>query len=240
MNRIILTTATCDNDYLDVLKVFLVSMAINTKQQYLICADLINGNEDIYNRLKKIYGNLKINHIEFPKADWRVRENLLPLMYKRLPRMYEMMNEGYGQILSIDCDSIIRGSIDGIWDSVEPDVIKILERIDKRKEKKKKFFTRFQAGVHIFGNSVSIREYYKAFMDELGDKWEFKVGQAAIYTVYLKFKDKIKLVQMPEAYNDSKFRNDSIIWHCKLSHFSETPFQNEFKKYLIEANKLYD
>jgi len=239
MKRILLTTATCDNYYLDVLKVFLVSMRLNSRCNETICADLINGTPDIYYRLKNIYENLTINHIAMPSVDWIVRENLLPLMYKRLPRMYETMNVGYDQIMTIDCDSIVRGPIDGIWDGVEPDTIKILERPSARKEKKKRFFTRFQAGIHIFGNSTNIRKYYKAFMDELGDRWEFKSGQAAIYTVYLKFKDKIRLVQMPEKYNDSTFKEDSIIWHCKFSHFAETPFQNEFKNYLTEANRLY-
>lgn len=233
--RIILTTATCDNYYLDIFKVFLFTMGVNGNAKEPIAADLINGNEEIYSRLKKIYNPLCINHIELSAKDWTVRENLLPLMRMRLPRMYNTMCENWDQILSIDCDSIVRSDIGGIWDGVVPDVIKIWDRGSK-----KQAFTRVQAGVHAFGNSEMIREYYRAFMEELGDKWEFRTGQATVYTVYLKFKEKIKLVQMPEKYNDSLFKRDSVIWHSKLSHFKETPFQDEFKKYLIEANKIYE
>jgi len=234
MKRIMLTTATCDNRYVDVLKVFLMSMKRNAGEQTLIRADLVNGNDDIYARLKRIYENLEINHIDLPKTNWeKEKDRLLPVMYLRLPRMMATMNENWDQIMSIDCDAIVRKALDNIWDGVIPSSYKVWVR------KEKKPCRRFQAGVQIFGNSPVVREYYKDFMAFLGDNWSFYAGQQAIYTMYLNYQDKIKLIPMEEKYNDCKFRQESFIWHSKHSHIDEKPFRRELNYYLAEANKLY-
>ena len=236
MKRIMLTTTTCDNNYLDVMKVFLYSLNLNSKDKELIRADLINGDDEIYSRLHRLYENLEIKHIEMPRGlDWYDRKNMLQLMYTRIPRMWETLNEGWDQVMTIDSDIIVRKPFDSIWDGVESSMIKIWDRGPKKQP-----FTRVQAGVHIFGVSKDILEYYHAFMDDIGEDWEFEYGQAAIYTVYLKFQDRIKLLQMPKHFNDSKFKSGSTIWHAKHGHFREPRFQNEWQKYLADANRIYN
>lgn len=236
MKRIMLTTTTCDNKYLDVMKVFLYTLNKNGGKREFLRADLINGNDDIYERLHRLYDRMEICHIDMPKGlDWLNHDNMILLMRRRIPTMWKTLNEDWDQVMTIDSDAIIRKSIESIWDGVEPSTIKIWDRGPKKQP-----FTRVQAGVHIFGNSPEVKEYYKAFMKELGEEWEFHVGQATIHTVYLKFKDKIKLVQMSPRYNDCKFKKDSYIWHCKHSHLNEKKFQKEFRHYLKLANKIYE
>jgi len=241
MKRIMLTTATCDNKYLDVLKVFLMSMSINNPEKTLIRADLINGTEDMYSRLHRLYENLEIVHYDLDNTnvDWEKNEHLITVMRLRIPMMWKTLNEDWDQVMTIDSDFIIRKPISSIWDNAVPGTIKIWDRGEEYVKKKKTMFARVQAGVHIFGNSPEIKEYYKAFMDDLGDEWAFHYGQGAIYTVYLKFKDKIRLVQMDTSYNDTKFGKKSIAWHCKHGHLKEKVFRKEFKKYLTLANEIY-
>lgn len=235
--RIMLTTTTCDNKYLDVMKVFLYGLRTHCHDKTFLRADLINGTPDIYDRLHRIYENMEICHYDFPTGrDWTKNDNMLLLMWSRIPTMWKALNEGWDQVMTIDSDITIRRSMDSIWDGVKPGLIKIWER----KKKKIGQFTKVQAGVHIFGVSKEILEYYKDFMEEIGPEWEFTVGQAAIYTVYLKHKDKIGLIQMPQIYNDSKFKDDSIIWHCKHGHFDNPKFQKEFQSQLEKANKIYE
>jgi len=167
--------------------------------------------------------------------DWYDHKNMLLLMYARIPRMWKTLNEDWDQVMTIDSDVIIRKPFDSIWDGTEPSTIKIWDRGPKKQP-----FTRVQAGVHIFGNSPEIKEYYQEFMKEIGPAWEFEIGQAAIYTVYLRFKEKIRLVQMSRKYNDSKFKDKSIIWHAKHGHFREPRFQKEFQKHLGRANRIYE
>lgn len=236
MKRIMLTTTTCDNNYLDVMKVFLYTLNLHTQNKELVRADLINGNDDIYERFHRLYGNLEINHVEMPKGlNWYDHKNMLLLMYARIPRMWETLNEDWEQVMTIDSDVIIRKPFDSIWDDVEPSTIKIWDRGPKKQP-----FTRVQAGVHIFGNSPEIKDYYQAFMKDIGAEWEFEYGQAAIYAIYLKFRNKIRIVQMSQKYNDSKFKDKSIIWHAKHGHFKEKKFQKEFQECLKEANKIYE
>jgi len=231
-----LTTTTCDNRYLDVMKVFLYTMNLHNKEKTFLKADLINGNDDIYKRLGRLYENMKIVHLDMQKGlDWTKNEFMIFLMRTRIPTMWKTLKEEWDQVMTIDSDIIIRKPMDSIWDGVESDVIKIWDRGPKKQP-----FTRVQAGVHIFGNSEDIRIYYKDFMNELGNDWEFRQGQAAIYTVYLRHKNKIRLIQMPVKYNDSDFIDNSIIWHCKHAHIDKPKFQKEFQKYLIEANKIYE
>ena len=235
--RIMLTTTTCDNKYLDVMKVFLYTLNLYCNERTLLKADLINGNINIFNRLRRLYENLLINPICLPEGrDWLHRDNMILLMRSRIPTMWTTMGEGWDQILTIDSDTIIRRPMDGIWDDVQPNTIKIWVKEKKRSGS----FTKVQAGVHIFGNSFAIRNYYRDFMDKLGDDWEFKEGQAMIYTVYEAHRGKICYIQMPKKYNDSEFKDGSVIWHCKHGHFDDPKFQKEFQHYLHLANEIYN
>jgi len=49
----------------------------------------------------------------------------------------------------------------------------------------------------------------------------------------MRHKDNIDLIHMLIKFNDCEnFSEDSHVWHCKSSHFNESPFKEEYKKYL--------
>ena len=236
MKKVILTTTTCDNKYLDVMKVYLYTMNLYCPEKTLIRADLINGTPEIYKRLGRLYDNLEVCHVEMGEGlDWTQEDNMIHLMRRRIPVMWKTLNEDWDMVMTMDSDMIVRSDISEIWGDVEPSTIKIWVK----PEKKATSFTKVQAGVHIFGNSPVIKEYYKAFMDRLGDNWMFRKGQPMIYLTWLDFKERIRIVQMPKKYNDSKFHNDSVVWHCKHGHFNEEKFQREFQRNLVKADEIY-
>ena len=235
MDKIILTTA--EVGYLDILKTFLASHRVHGTDCVIRC-DFLNGNADIAERLKAIYPNLQVNLMD---CEWTKNEdqNILNIMYTRPPQMWKALSDGWDQVCSMDCDIVIRGNISQIWDGVEPDVIKILIK----KEKKDNYKTYLQGGVYLFGNSENIRNYYKAIMDKIGEKFAFFDGQAALYTELLKFAGKVRVVKLPRTFNDErkdKMDKNSLVWHIKHGRLGIKPWVLEFKKYLNEANKYYD
>jgi len=227
MKRIILTTA--DLNYFKVVRVFLASLRYN-KNDYTVRLDFINGTEAACAELKLIYPKLEINTISIVPTEDKDK-NLLAILWTRPPQMWKAMNEDWDQILLMDCDVVVRGSIAGIWDNVEPSTFKILYK----KEKSNNTKTCTQSGVHIYGNSETIREYYKRIMDRAGAQFAFWDVQRAMYEIYLEFKDKIKFVPLDRKYNDDRYkelRQDSLVWHIKHGRINmDTPFKREFERY---------
>lgn len=231
-NRVIFTTCTCDNEYIDVLKAFLMSMRLNNGVEEVIKAELVNCTYEQFVDLRKIYGNIKRIPVDLPGADWTKPENMVRVMRIRIPRVLELLNEGWDQVLFLDCDAIIRKPIDGIWEGVEPGVLKIWHRPNKTVE------YRFQGGVVAYGNSQEVRDYYQDFLKSLDKDWSFFQGQKNMYTVWKRHRDSIKLVSLDPTYNDSLFKKQSHIWHSKLGHFKEKRFQAEYKRYLAMAQEI--
>jgi len=228
MKRIILTTV--NYDYYNMIKAWLMSMRLHNND-YFIRADFINGNDKIYKCLHNIYPNLEIIHYDIPKEE-SPAQNLLNLMYTRPPQMMKAIDENWDQIMSMDCDILIRGSLEHIWDNVEPSVIKVKHR------KSSTAIGKFQGGVYILGNSPTIKLYYQSIMEKIGKKFAFYDGQAALYLSYINYKEKMKLVELENTYNDLKFGSNSIVWHSRHGHLNDPKFAKYFDKCLLEAKKL--
>ena len=231
MKRIILSTVNLD--YLDVAKAWLASMRLHGND-YHVRLDFINGDMNIYSRLHKIYPNLLVVHHDIPKVP-DIKQNLLNLMYTRPPQMWKALNEDWDQICSMDCDTLMRGSISGLWDGVEPGTIKIRDQGTKVNPVR-----RYQGAVYIFGNSPEIKAYYKDVIDTIGSEFAFYAGQLALHTMAVKHQASIRFVPLDKKYNDNKFKKDSLIWHSKHGHINEKPFSKYLQTCLVEANKYYD
>ena len=167
MKRIILSTV--NYDYLNVIKAWLMSMRLH-KNDYFIRVDFINGNNKIYESLRNIYSNLEVVHYDIPKEE-NQQQNLLNLMYTRPPQMMKAINENWDQIMSMDCDTLIRGSLKHIWDDVKPSVIKVKYR------KSSTAIGKFQGGVYILGNSPTIKLYYQGILEKIGKNSPFMLDK---------------------------------------------------------------
>jgi len=232
MKRIILTTA--NNRYFDILRAFLASMRYHGNNTE-IAADLINFTDNQVGSLCKIYENLTVSRIDIPYTTKVPETDLLRLMYTRPNQMWRALNGPYEQVMSMDCDILIRGSLEHIWDGVKPNSFKILvKKCDKNNSK-----THFQGGVYILGVSDATISFYKEIMDTIGSEFGFWDGQRALCEIYEKNRDGIELIKMDRTYNDERKLNmnkKSIVWHIKHRNFDLKIVKKELNKYLQIAN----
>jgi len=239
MEQIIYTTSSVDEKHLNELKVFLYSLWKNGNR-YPVLLDLVNCYDNhIIMDLHAIYPNIRhITSVRIDETDEvieraieKIRVFDLNVMYTRpLGLKYELGLYPDAQILSIDTDIIVRGKLTGIWEGVKPGVLKVWD-----KGKKKTDRIRFQGGVMIYGNSPEIREYYQKVLDMVGEAREFQSVQEAIFRAWKDDRTLITKIDLPVKYNDSKLRKDSVLWHCKHSHFDKEKYQIEFQAYLKEV-----
>jgi len=231
MRRVILTTCTCDNWYVNVMKVFLVSLK-RSGCDVPVHADIINGNDETHRQLRGLYPSLEINSIEIPgEHNWEDDQELVKIFRTRPGQMTRELEAGWDQVMSIDCDTIVRRPIDKIWDGVVPGSLKIMDRGKKRKS-----YNRYQGGVYVWGNSPLVREFNRVMIERIGTNFEFFDGQRTKYELMAgEFKDKIQHVQLDRKYNDNHFGDDSIIWHAKHGSLKRDKFAKEFNRYLSEA-----
>ena len=102
---------------------------------------------------------------------------------------------------------------------------------------------KIQAGVMVYGNGpLAIRYLSEIIAEEekhINTEYSERDGYGSPHwflsqtLLYTKYKDirGLKITQLPTKFNDCKFNDESVIWHCKSSHFNDPKFQKEFKHY---------
>ncbi len=223
MEKLIYTTSTVDEHRYSQLKVFLYTMW-NNGGHYPLLVDLVNSeNKD---ELKKIYPLIEINYIT--DHDISVER----MMYIRPLRLQRLLHENHHKIISIDTDIIVRNSTKNLW-SVLSNEFRIRD-----KGQHKQNHVRFNGGVIIFGNGDHTKKYYDRVIEIIGSSGVVYDCQRALLQAYNE--TGLKRKKLPKKYNDPKFNDDSIIWHCKHNHFHEKKYQKEYQYYLRKANGCLD
>ena len=220
----IVITAIDDNPhYRNHLKAFLMSMRENSPGQNVRIV-LMNCHEEYGEALKRIYP-VDVVNMETHGQNAYQRNYIRHYMFQ------DAFQQNYSKVAWIDNDTLIRGDLrDGFWDGVEHGTIKVWMR-DKKPDEYK-----FQTGIYILGNSKKSQSYIKGIIRALEGKDGWLLPQLLIYTLHREYG--LKHIQLPQKYNDSKFRDSSVIWHCKQSHFKDQEFQEEFQYYLGKASRL--
>lgn len=216
--RTVVTISSCDKYYFEQAQVFLKSIKANTDEN--VCIGLINSKDRHENAVHDIDSSIKIIKLNLDK----------PTRFGHAKIRFELIRQillmEYTEIIWMDCDVIVRDSIKSIWKGIEPNTLKVVRRnreLDRVK---------FQIGVFGLGNSLATRNYIIDVKNKLNDIETWCDDQTVMYRVYKKHKKHISIVRLNKRYNDSKFKNESVIWHCKSSHFNEEKYQREYKKYL--------
>jgi len=226
-SSVILTTINNNPHYQNTLKVFLQSLKENAPEEF-VKIFLVNNKKSFGDRLKKINSNIEIKH---------VYKDLTPsrLINKRALYCYTALGDGHKKVAWMDNDIIIRGKLGDFW-KIKPDELKI---VFKRKKKDK---LKFQGGVVVFGNCGEMKRYFWACVKAtveidrviINRNYNWYGGQRVMYKLFLEYK--LRQVDMSKKYNDCKFKGNSVIWHCKSSHFDDPKFREEFNGYLFKAN----
>ena len=225
--RIILTASSCDEYYFNLLRVFLTSVKLNSNEY--VCVTLINSNEKHVDMIRAINPFVVIDKIFI--ANYKPWD----AVRLRMDIIKSAFDNNIDKVAWMDCDVIVRNSLHDFWKDLDGNVLKILVR-----EKRRGDGTRFQAGIFGLGNSDVTRKYVKDLKESLEGESEWYDDQTNLFKFYKENKDKIKLINAGHKYNDSEFKDKSIVWHCKQSHFEESKFQGEFKRYLDYADRCYN
>ncbi|MHC4726116.1 MAG: glycosyltransferase family protein [Planctomycetota bacterium] len=229
-NRIIVSGVNDNPHYMNCMRVMVSSMAkTNPKQRMMLC--LINCTPKYEKELFRRNKNISVAHVSVRDSGAIKRINI---MHGFVLNALDCAD----RVMWLDNDIIVRRPITNIWNRVGENTIRIWWKNND------KISHKFQAGVYVVGNGEEIKEWMREIMrresiyiglegsKEDGHGSQFwMTSQALMYTIFTE-KDKMQHVQLSEKYNDCKFRKDSVIWHCKSSHFKDRKFQKEFRRYL--------
>jgi hypothetical protein len=230
MSRIIITGVNDNPHYQDHMRVLLMSLKKNAPKEW-VCVVLVNCSTEYFHECFDINENIGIVVVESKEGAINRISEIHKIVLKHMT--------WYDQIAVLDNDTIARAPLDGLWEGVGKNTLKVWKRKDKADPYK------IQAGVMVMGNGKPLRRWMKCVIEK-----ELKHEQSARDGYYSKnwlvsqellyhcMNKDIDYVKLPIIYNDSKFRDGSVIWHCKSSHFNDPKFQKEYKKYLCLSQNL--
>lgn len=196
----------------------------------IICA--VNDKEPFVGQMNALRASLKknspIDSILFEKLSAEKTRGYM-VCYRTEMFVKTMVRCEFDQVAWMDADCLVRGPLDRFWDDVDEDTLKIVYRphyIEKGKKNRV-----FQAAVFAIGNGRHTRKMVQEWHGRVQARPEWYRDQEELYKCYLKYKDCVKLLALHKKFNDSSFKDSSVIWHSKGHHFNDPKFQKEFKKY---------
>ena len=219
MNRVIITAVDTVPRYVDGVKAWLKSLAVNAPDEKVM---VYAQNWDDVTAISSINPNAEIVRVCNDSSDPLVRNYIrYDILTNLLPR--------YDAVAWIDNDAIIRWPLGGLWDGVVPNSVKYWHR--NRRE-----HLCFQGGVFVLGAGKKSEKYCGAISaklktmksDNAEERWYAPQTYAYSYVAL----SGLSIVPMDMRYNDSTFMDDSVIWHCKSSHFADPKYQKEYQHYL--------
>jgi lipopolysaccharide biosynthesis glycosyltransferase len=125
--------------------------------------------------------------------------------------IYDYLNK-FDYVLYLDCDVIVRGSLDGIWDNISLNTLMI------HYNENSKNYGKFNTGIMLLGRGLieMVREWKDiSLRSKLKDSYP---EQKILYKLYERNIKTVNLVSLDEKYNDCRFLKNSIIWHYKGKH----------------------
>ena len=231
------------NKYINHVKVALYSLS--KYSDLPVTLFLVDTPQRVGQDLKKLYGNLKIRHLspsaqdEKVKHDWGGNPLRFVMMREKILAVKWALNDNNNKwVLFIDCDSIIRGSINGLVHQLcLPEVVKasrivLLHRPREVEEKHK-----INSGVIGLTNTPETRTLVCKWYEESLVSDKLSCEQEGLWQAYKKMKDKVKLVHLDPRYNCWDWNKDPVIYHCKGKYFDYLPFKALFFPLLWEAQK---
>jgi hypothetical protein len=224
----IITNSTPDRYYYEQLIAFLMSVKVNSpKHLNLFRIFLANYPKDLQSMLEAAFPEVTFENNNLRMTDKRG----FSLIIDRAARIGQCLRKYKESVTWIDTDVIVRGDISELV-NVRPRQLKILYRKSQPDK------TKINAGVFTIGCSYATKSFINHWHGRIsrGKKWGD--GQLEFWRGFQKYKDKIKLVELPMELNSvGHFNEEYIVWHCKMGHFKHRRYQEEYNSYLSEAQK---
>lgn len=235
----ITTALNYNNFYFEQLLVLLTSININSPDD-IVSIFLVDFPKDIENKLKKIFNKFIFINREL---NINTKKDIPGFMvcYRGLV-VKECLEKYKEPVAWFDTDIIVRKNLKSFWAGTKTNQLKIYYRGDDVPDKVK-----FQAGIFAVGYSDETMKFISEWSDIIQSDMYWYADQKQLYLVYNKYSDNIKLIKMSRIFNDigdstrtDVFDNNSVIWHCKKSHFYHERFRKEYLKYLKFTEGAFD
>ena len=228
----------------------------------------LNYNEFYYNQVLASLASIRINSpedrvvihlLDFPKYEVLKLEVAFPfyifvikngllrgikdvagfMVCYRTKAIKQAMKDYKCSIAWFDTDTLIRKPLTEFWGDVTADSLKISCRETER------INTKFQAGIFVVGYSDITYSMISDWSLRVQEVNMWYADQEYLYRVCEEYKPHVLLIPMDLKFNDigdstreDVFSDNSVIWHCKSSHFNHSRFSKEFKYYFNKAKEF--
>lgn len=228
----IITNSTADDYYFEQLIAFITSIKLNSpKHLDKMIVFLANYPDKKEKSLKNAFPEITFENNKLKMID----ERGFAMIIDRAYRVFSCLEKFKENVTWMDTDVIVRGDLSGLV-NIKPKQFKILFRKGQPER------IRINAGIFNIGYSQIccnfMKDWYQGCL--LNKKWGN--GQLELWRSYKRFSKKIELIDITKKFNSvgRHFEKEYIIWHCKMAHFDNPTYQEEYQVYLKEAKKIID
>lgn len=145
----------------------------------------------------------------------------------RIVDIYNLLKNTNEDVLSLDADSIVRGSLSKIYS-----VLGNKDILIKQTTHSKKTHYKIKAGVILAQNTSNSLKFFKevkSYLETNNNMFTWFSEQIGLYNAYKL--NIAELAQLPDSYIDWNFKTDSIIWTAKGDTKNNQTYINEEQKY---------
>jgi hypothetical protein len=237
----IVTISDESNYLLSVTKYMILSLAKYMPNEKLFVI-IVNGEGKYDDVIKQWHPNLYIEHYKINGDN----KKGLYFTFMVLP-LYNLLTKYNEPLIYIDGDTIIRNSLDSLFDELlNVDImVRYRPNLDFIGPIGSKYGARINSGIVALSNNKIVKEFVKEFRNKIINfidsgkepiAWNKEktsltgVDQELLWLLIEEYKDKIKFFPLNDKYNDSYFISSSSIWHAK-------GVTRTYPEYLIECYK---
>lgn len=213
---------------LNMTKYLIKSLAVHMPNEKF-CLVLVNGSGKYDNEIRTWHPNLILKN--YPLHVDKEYEKGYQFCYMTLP-LHELLVEFDEPLIYMDGDIVVRGSIQPLFEDLNKYDYMVRYRpfLETDGPLSATHGAKVNNGVTCFANNkktrlftLELRNRIVEFLNNGGDpiRWSEKnnavtaIDQELLWLLYLEYQNEIKFFPTDDRYNDSVFKNDSIIWHAK-------------------------
>lgn len=239
MNKILFTAINNDPAYKDRCRVLVQSIAENAPDMDYFLVHVLNCSEKYIQELQAINSKVKVIPQRYDRTTDKIGDQWNDRGKSYYTEMYRfwvfrdwLRDNREGAIGWIDADVIVRKPLDGLFDDVQPNTLKIWKRTTVDNPD-----TQMNIGVMVLGASHHTYELIQDQIERNKDNPYWGHSQKAIWEAYLAAEHKIDHQQLdPLIWNCRTFEDIAHIWHPTVNCIDFATYKIEYDRLLEAAN----
>lgn len=242
-NLTVLTS--CDANYFKNHGIYFIKSVVKNSPDVNLWIDIINPTQECKDAILSLanqIGNIKL-YLSYDEIDLSSSPESFKRAYyssSRYSKSYLIINNIKSDLLILDIDSLVRGDLNLLKKEVSKGNYDI--GVHTRFEQKNPISKVLIGTLYIRYNKYGVI-FLKDFAIKIHNLLKFKksewfLDQKSFYKIYLKYKNKIKLYNLPLKYIDWKFLDQSIIWTAKGKRKDDSvylDYKSSFTKQIAET-----